>query len=199
MIIEIKCKGATDLLKYFPEKITKENIASVMDFLLNSGYRQTIYKNYLVNESGNVANVSLSYNSKPICKKYLDKDGYQRVWINDGFGKRKFVPVHRLVAMTFIDLVDNKNIVNHKDGNKLNNRIDNLEWCTVLENERHSRSVLGKKNVVGVASGRSKLTEKQVVEIRNSDLSYKEIFNKYSISDAQVRRIKNRTNWGHIQ
>jgi hypothetical protein len=187
------------LLKNFPEKITKENIANVIDFLSIRGYRQTIYKNYFVNESGHVVNLSLSRNSKAICEKYLDKDGYQRIWINEGFGKRKFVPVHRLVAMTFIDLVDNKNIVNHKDGNKLNNRIENLEWCTVLENERHSRNVLGKKNVVGVASGRSKLTEKQVIEIRNSDLSYKDICNKYSISDTQARRIKNRTNWGHIQ
>lgn len=46
--------------------------------------------------------------------------------------------VHRLVATHFVPRVDGKTIVNHKDGNKLNNRADNLEWCTQAENIAHS-------------------------------------------------------------
>jgi len=51
--------------------------------------------------------------------------------------------VHRLVATTFIQNTDNKPIVNHKDGNKLNNHHSNLEWCTASENALHSIHVLG--------------------------------------------------------
>lgn len=46
--------------------------------------------------------------------------------------------IHRLVALHFIENPDNKPCINHKDADKLNNRVDNLEWCTIAENNQHS-------------------------------------------------------------
>ena len=69
-------------------------------------------------------------------------EGYQRiVLMKDGI-KRRYM-CHRLVAQTFIPNGDNKPFVNHINGNKADNRVNNLEWCTQSENELHSFRILG--------------------------------------------------------
>ena len=64
----------------------------------------------------------------------LNNRGYLSVVV-----RRKTHMLHRLVALAFIPNIEGKPFVNHKDGNKLNNRVDNLEWCTTSENNRHAR------------------------------------------------------------
>ena len=70
--------------------------------------------------------------------------------------------IHRLVATQFIDNPDNKPEVNHKDGDKLNNLVTNLEWCTNKENIEHSWHVLGNFPKYGCDSPYSALTEDKV-------------------------------------
>lgn len=66
-----------------------------------------------------------------------DKSGYPYVVLSEN-GQSKSHSVHRLIAETFIPNPGNLPCVNHKDGNKQNNAVDNLEWCTKAENTRHS-------------------------------------------------------------
>ena len=76
-----------------------------------------------------------------IIKPRVQNGGYLLVWLSKN-GKVKAFSVHRLVACAFIAPVDGKNYVNHKDGNKENNCVSNLEWCTKSENQKHAYHVL---------------------------------------------------------
>lgn len=69
-------------------------------------------------------------------------NGYQSVMLHREGKTRRFL-VHRLVAKEFLGKPDGRYDINHKDGNKKNNRIENLEWCTRQENIIHASRVLG--------------------------------------------------------
>lgn len=75
--------------------------------------------------------------NKPL-KAVEDRGGYFRIYTKNANGKRCGVSVHRAVALTYLPNIHNKSDVNHKDGNKGNNHIDNLEWVTKSENMKHS-------------------------------------------------------------
>ena len=88
---------------------------------------------YAVNEEGQVINTRTG----KIKSTYLNRpNGYLQVQLSKN-GKVKHFFIHRLVATYFIDNPDNKPEVNHKDGNHLNNSVDNLEWATREENINH--------------------------------------------------------------
>ena len=73
-------------------------------------------------------------------KKSIAKTGYEVVLLHkDGSYKTK--TIHRLVAKAFIPNPDNRPIVNHLDGNKRNNRVTNLEWCTQKRNVQHAYEI----------------------------------------------------------
>lgn len=89
------------------------------------------FEQYEVNELGQVR-----HNSK-ILKPYI-RQGYYSVGLRKN-GKRTHKRIHRLVAQAFIPNPDNLPQVNHKDENKLNNAVSNLEWCTNTYNTHYSR------------------------------------------------------------
>lgn len=84
---------------------------------------------YEVSSYGRVRNLT-----GKVLKTYIQNCGYEQVKLMN-----KHKQIHRLVAMCFIDNPEHKKYVNHIDGNKLNNNVSNLEWCTNSENIIHAR------------------------------------------------------------
>lgn len=99
-----------------------------------------------------------------------DKDGYIRTALRLLDGNAKHVVMHRLVAKAFIPLPDRVDVpldelvVNHKDGNKTNNFVGNLEWCSTSENTKHA-IVNNINNYYGEAVCNSNFTNEQVLFI----------------------------------
>ena len=91
------------------------------------------FDNYTIDKEGNI----YSLLSKRYLKPWQDNKGYLIVELRDNDGKRKFKKVHRLVAETFIPNPNNLPEVNHKDENKQNPNVDNLEWCTSKYNSNY--------------------------------------------------------------
>jgi hypothetical protein len=84
-----------------------------------------------------------------------DRGGYLNVWLSKR-SEMKCLKVHRLVALAFIDNPENKRTVNHKDGNKKNNCVQNLEWATHSENVTHAnRTGLRKVTVAQIEAARA--------------------------------------------
>ena len=96
---------------------------------------------YDVTESGIVVNTKTG----KVLHQYKIEYGYLRVALCEN-GKQKRVFVHRLVAMKYIPNPHNLPQVNHKNGIKTDNRVENLEWCTASENQQHRRYVLKSGN-----------------------------------------------------
>ena len=90
-------------------------------------------EHYLISDKGNVISLRNGKTLRPA----TDKDGYLIVTVSLK-SKRKTMKVHRLVAMAFLDNPDNKPTVNHKNGIKDDNRIENLEWATHKEQKIHA-------------------------------------------------------------
>lgn len=164
------------------------------------------YENYYhVSNLGNVKSLDrilqkFSYNKLTnvkvkgkLLKNMLYKGGYLCVDITN-----KSKKVHRLVAESFIDNPNNLPCVNHINGIKTDNRVENLEWCTIKENIRHAWETGLCKKRVGEKIGNSKLKEQDILFIRSSDKSYNELAKIYSVDKSLIPLVKKRKIWKHI-
>lgn len=151
---------------------------------------------YKVDENGNV----FSVRNNKLLKRMMFPSGYEYVHLCNGKGKTKLFRVHRLVAETFIPNPNNLPEVNHKDGDKLNNNVKNLEWCTNLENMRHSVET-GLRNIKGENNPSAKLTVKDVVNIRKEYVPKSKEFGtvalarKYGVTNVMIGKIIRNECW----
>lgn len=153
------------------------------------------YSNYLVSDDGRI------FNKKGHeIKQRLNRDGYPTIflWKNN---KGTCYCVHRRVAIAFISNPENKPCINHKDGNKANNNLDNLEWCTYSENLRHAidtglfKPRRGEENGSNVIS---EATAHEICEMMQDGYRNNYIYKKLKISSHIVKNIRRGNSWGHV-
>jgi hypothetical protein len=134
-----------------------------------------------------------------ILKTFKNGDGYlkYKLCIN---GKETSFSSHRLVAITFLDNQQKKSEVNHINGIKNDNRLENLEWCTRSENTIHALKNNLKIPQKGSEHGMSKLTEKDVLEIREIGRSkgLKEIAKIYNVDMSLISLVLLNKIWKHV-
>jgi NUMOD4 motif/HNH endonuclease/DNA endonuclease I-HmuI-like, NUMOD-like domain len=115
--------------KYKDEKYNKVEISNNMKKIEN-------YPNYMVSKDGKVYSIQLGRNLQPV----KNANGYHYVTLCTGVTKeKKNCYIHTIVANAFISKIKDKPFVNHIDSNKINNKLENLEWVSNSENVKHAR------------------------------------------------------------
>lgn len=143
---------------------------------------------YEINKDGSIFSKKKGIYLKP----QPNGKGYLRVVI----GKQKRF-VHRLVAEKFVPNPDNKPQVNHINGDKTDNRADNLEWVTNQENRNHA--INNGLHLCGEKCSWSKLTEDDVIYIRSSDEPATSIAKRLGVSVSHVRAVRRGNGWKSVE
>lgn len=142
-----------------------------------------------------------------ILTNIVQADYYLRVNLLMENGKRSTFPVHVLVAQTFLPNVDNKPVVNHKDGNKQNEVVDNLEWVTQQENVQHAhdnkfQQMNNNLTALKISEANSRFSSEErediIKEYQDTNTSYTILAKKYNVSKTCILDVINR-NYHHVK
>lgn len=166
---------------------------------------------YQVSNLGRVKSLARTRNKHHYPEKILNtthrltKDGYARVTLRDDFGINHEYRVNKLVALTYLPNPSNKETVNHKDGNKLNNEVTNLEWATRSENMKHAYRHNLKKPMQGQENANAKLSDDEVRQIRKSYIRQSKTYGtvalarKYGVTPRVIGQIVRRISYKNVQ
>lgn len=133
-------------------------VKSVKEYNLNPDDCKMFEDTYLVFPTGEIFN----YNGKKI------EGGINRYGYRVGIINNKFYLFHRIVANAFLPKIEGKDFVNHKDGNKQNNNVNNLEWCTKSENTIHSYANYLQDNITNQYGNFSIISESDITYIKEN-------------------------------
>lgn len=148
--------------------------------------------NYQCTITGRVRNTLTKRELTPLVRR----DGYY--YFTLAMSERRNQSLHRIVMLTWVDNPENKPQVNHKDGNKLNNIVSNLEWCTVQENRIHAVATGLITNTTKGRRPHSKLDETQVKTIRkclSDGMGCNDLAGYFRVSPSLVSAIKRGKAW----
>lgn len=161
-----------------------------------------IFENYEISNYGDLR--SIKYKTPKLLHKIYSKDGYIQYSLLKN-KKQLRTGAHRLVAIAFIPNPENKETVNHIDGDKHNNYYKNLEWVSRSEQMTHAYKLGLKKRMQGVLNYNHILTEEQVREIRKiykaHDKKYGMIplAKRYGVSEPTINRVVHNRSYKNIK
>jgi len=158
---------------------------------------------YQVSNMGRVRRTTWVNGAKPVGRAlgYTLQNGYREVTIYDKDHNRRTKLIHQLVMEAFVGPCPVDREINHKDGNKRNNNLDNLEYVTASENILHAHRTGLIKVARGQQAGQAILTNRQVRRIRErhaQGVSMSSIARRLKIGLSTVSDIINRKTWDHI-
>ena len=160
---------------------------------------------YDVSAAGQVMRVANVLGATPgkLLKHSTTRTGYHQVRLFDGRGSAasKAHYVHRLVAVAFLGPIPDGRQVNHKDGDKSNNALDNLEYVTAKQNIHHAERLGLRPKAHSEAHWNTRLTAEQVRTIRAlaGQMMQRDIARRFGISEAHTHRIIHRQVWRHLE
>ena len=154
---------------------------------------------YHIDENGNIYSPNTDWNKM---FQRTDENGYKNIYLYLKDGTRKYFKVHRLILNTFKPIENSENFqVNHINGIKNDNRLENLEWCTRSENLLHAFDTGLEDKPIGEKNPNHKLSEKEVIEIckmikNKTPISI--IASNYGVTKGTISHIKNKRTWKGI-
>lgn len=153
-----------------------------------------------IRHDGNWAEVGGYVKKIKIKNQNINRYGYKAIKLCK-LGKCKTLLVHRLVALAFIPTDNPKNQINHMDGNKENNTIENLEWVTAAENMQHAwaTGLVNNKHMLGSNHHSALLNEEKVREIRRLHQTtkppIKDLAEKFGVSVGSIKDVIYNRTW----
>ena len=151
---------------------------------------------YSTDESGFI----FTHRQNKRMKIFVNNSGYECLVLNTGKNRKRFL-VHRLIALNYIPNLQGLKEVNHRNGIKRDNRVENLEWVSSSQNKQHAIK-LGLMNNKGSNHGLSKLTERKVKTIKRllkeRKISQAEIARRYKVTPMTIVDIKYGVTWIHV-
>lgn len=157
------------------------------------------FSNYIIYSDGRV----FSKHKNDFKVPFITKKGYAEVGLRTDEHKLKNFRLNRLIAIAFIKNENLEKIhVNHKDGNKLNNDVSNLEWCTPKENTKHAfeNGLMNPPKADKQPNSKLKNSDIQkIIDLYNQGIKQYDLAEMFGLNQSNISRIINNKRWKSVE